>query len=198
MTQTTETIADREDLRRALDAAEGGKKWLRRGAILGAVSLVIGAGVLYRVTHRPVPPARYVSAKVAPGDVVEQVQATGAVQPLLQVNVGAQVNGRVTDVLVDFNSTVKKGDVLAIIDPSIYDTQVSAQRANLLSQRAQLEQAKAQMASAAANADTLRVALDRVRRLYEGGLASKGDLDTAKGQYDATKATFDAAAANIT
>jgi HlyD family secretion protein len=135
---------------------------------------------------------------VAPGDVVEQVQATGAVQPLLQVNVGAQVNGRVTDVLVDFNSTVKKGDVLAIIDPSIYDTQVSAQRANLLSQRAQLEQAKAQMASAAANADTLRVALERVRRLYEGGLASKGDLDTAKGQYDATKATFDAAAANVT
>jgi HlyD family secretion protein len=198
MTPSTDTVADREELQRALDAAEGGKKWLRRGGVALGFAAVIGAGVAYRVTHRPPPPAKYVTAKVGTGDVIEQVQATGAVQPLLQVNVGAQVNGRVTDVLVDFNSTVKKGDVLAIIDPSIYDTQVSAQRANLLSQRAQMEQAKAQMASALASADTLKVSFDRVKRLYDAGLASKGDLDTAKGQYDAARATYDAAAANLT
>ena len=197
MTNSTDTIADRDELRRALEAAEGGKKWLRRLAIAGGVALAVGAGVAYRVTHRPVPPAKYIAAKVDTGDVVEQVQATGAVQPLLQVNVGAQVNGRVTDVLVDFNSTVKKGDVLAIIDPSIYDTQVSAQRANLLAQRAQMEQAKAQMASALATSDTLKVAYDRVHRLFDAGLASKGDLDTAKGQYDAARATYDAASANL-
>jgi HlyD family secretion protein len=197
MTPNADTIADRDELRRALEAAEGGKKWLRRGAVAFGVAAVIGVGVAYRITHRPPPPAKYVTAKVAAGDVVEQVQATGAVQPLLQVNVGAQVNGRVTDVLVDFNSTVKKGDVLAIIDPSIYDTQVSAQRANLLSQRAQMEQAKAQMASALANSDTLKVSFDRVKRLFDAGLASKGDLDTAKGQYDAARATYDAAAANL-
>jgi HlyD family secretion protein len=197
MTPSTDTVADREELQRALDAAEGGKKWLRRGGVALGLAAVIGAGVVYRVTHRPPPPAKYVTAKVGIGDVVEQVQATGAVQPLLQVNVGAQVNGRVTDVLVDFNSTVKKGDVLAIIDPSIYDTQVSAQRANLLSQRAQMEQARAQMASALASSDTLKVSYDRVKRLYDAGLASKGDLDTAKGQYDAARATYDAAAANL-
>ena len=59
------------------------------------------------------------------------MQATGAVQPLLQINVGAQVNGRVIRVLVDFNSVVKKGDVLAEIDPLIYGTQVSAQSASI-------------------------------------------------------------------
>jgi HlyD family secretion protein len=198
MTPSTDTVADREELQRALDAAEGGKKWLRRGAVALGLAGVIGAGVVYRVTHRPPPPAKYVTAKVGTGDVIEQVQATGAVQPLLQVNVGAQVNGRVTDVLVDFNSTVKKGDVLAIIDPSIYDTQVSAQRANLLSQRAQMEQARAQMASALASSDTLKVSFDRVKRLYDAGLASRGDLDTAKGQFDAARATYDAAAANLT
>ena len=100
---------------------------------------------MWRVKHAPPPPAKYVTKAVENGDIVEKVQATGAVQPLLQVNVGAQVNGRVTKVPVDFNSVVKKGDVLAEIDPSIYGTQVSAQEANLLQQRAQLEQARAQM-----------------------------------------------------
>src|SRR5271154_4493911 len=126
----TQTIADPDELRRALAAAEGGRRWLRRGAIAGGIALVIAAGVVYRVRHRPAPPAKYVSAVIATGDVVEQVQATGAVQPLLQINIGAQVNGRVTKVNVDFNSIVKQGDVLAEIDSSIYDTQVSAQQAN--------------------------------------------------------------------
>jgi HlyD family secretion protein len=193
----TQTIADPDELRRALAAAEGGRRWLRRGVIAGAVALVIGAGLVYRVKHRPPPPARFVSAVIATGDVIEQVQATGAVQPLLQINIGAQVNGRVTRVNVDFNSIVKKGDVLAEIDSSIYDTQVSAQEANLVGTRAQMEQAKAQMETTRAQADTSRVAFERVDRLFKAGLASKGDLDTAKGQYDAARATFDAASANL-
>ena len=77
------------------------------------------------------------------------MQATGAVQPLLQVNVGAQVNGRVTKVLVDFNSVVKKGDVLAEIDPTHLRRAGHAQQANLLAQRAQLEQAQRAEASIA-------------------------------------------------
>src|ERR1019366_5203424 len=115
----------------------------------------------------------------------------------LQVNVGAQVNGRVTQVLVDFNSVVKKGDVLAEIDPLIYGTQVSAQVANLSSQRAQLMQAKASMASMRAQVETARVALDRTQRLYASNLAAKSDLDTAQGNYDSLKAQYDAASANV-
>src|ERR1017187_4123337 len=139
----TDTTTVNEELKRALAAEEGGRRWLRRLAILASVTLIAAATVTWRVMHRPPPPARYMTAPVAVGDVVEKVQATGTVQPLLQVNVGAQVNGRVTQVLVDFNSVVKKGDVLAEIDPLIYGTQVSAQVANLSSQRALLMQAKA-------------------------------------------------------
>jgi HlyD family secretion protein len=119
------------------------------------------------------------------------------VQPLLQINVGAQVNGRVTKVLVDFNSVVKKGDVLAEIDPSIYGTVVSAQQANLQAQRAQLEQARAQAETAKAQMETARIAYERVQRLFQQSLASKGDLDTAKGGFDAARATYDAAAAAV-
>jgi HlyD family secretion protein len=194
----SDTTAVTDELRRALAAEEGGRRWLRRGAIAGALALVVAGGVVWRIKHRPPPPAKYVSVAVSTGDVAEKVQATGAVQPLLQINIGAQVNGRVTRVLVDFNSPVKKGDVLAEIDPSIYGTQVSAQEANVSSQRAQLAQARAQMENQRALMDTAHVALDRVERLFKAGLASKGDLDTAQGNYSAAKASFDAAAANVT
>ena len=199
-----DTSAVTEELRRALAAEEGGRRWIRRGAIAGGIALVIGAGLAWRAKHQPPPPAKFVTATVAVGDVAEKVQATGAVQPLLQVNVGAQVNGRVTRVLVDFNSLVKKGDVLMEIDPSIYGTQVSAQQSNVLAQRATLEQARAQvetsrgaMETARAQMDTAKVAYDRVHRLFDQNLASKGDLDAAKGAYDAARYTFEGAKATL-
>jgi HlyD family secretion protein len=192
-----ETTATTEELRRALAAEEGGRRWLRRLAIAGGIAAVVGAGVAWRVKHAPPPPAKYVTKVVETGDIVEKVQATGAVQPLLQVNVGAQVNGRVTKVLVDFNSVVQKGDVLAEIDPSIYGTQVSAQQANLLQQRAQLEQARAQSETSKAQMETAHTTLERTKRLFNDSLAAKADLDTAQGQYDAARATYDAASANV-
>src|SRR5579885_1480279 len=115
----TQSTAVTDDLKKALAAEEGGRRWLRRLAIGGSVVLVLAGAMGWRAAHAPPPPAKYVSATVGVGDVVEKVQATGTVQPLLQINVGAQVNGRVTQVLVDFNSVVKKGDVLAEIDPLI-------------------------------------------------------------------------------
>jgi HlyD family secretion protein len=192
-----DTTAATEELRRALAAEEGGRRWLRRLGIAGGIALVVGAGIAWRTTHAPPPPAKYVTKAVETGDISEKVQATGAVQPLLQVNVGAQVNGRVTAVLVDFNSPVKRGDVLAIIDPKILGTQVSAQQAQLLQQKATLEQARAQAETSKAQMETARVTLERVRRLNADSLASKADLDTASGQFDAAKATYDAAMANV-
>ncbi|MEO7109004.1 MAG: efflux RND transporter periplasmic adaptor subunit, partial [Polyangiaceae bacterium] len=180
---------------RVLAVEEGGRRWLRRAGIAGVIVLAIGGGLVWRAKHRPAPPAKYTLADVALGDVIEKVQATGAVQPVLSVSVGAQVNGRVTEVDVDFNSTVKKGQVLAVIDPSIYTTQVSAQAASLLGQRAQLEQARAQMETARAQMNTAKVVRDRTAELFRQNLAAKGDLDTAQGNYDASKATFDATGA---
>jgi len=194
MTDTT-TVAD--DLKRALAAEEGGLRWLRRLAIVGGFALVCAGTATYTVTHRPAPPAKYTTAAVSVGDVVEKVQATGTVQPLLQVNVGAQVNGRVTRVPVDFNSVVKKGDVLAEIDPQIYGTQVSAQAANLASQRAQLEQAKASMESMKAQVETMRMAFERTQKLFASNLASHADLDTAQGNLLSFKAQYDAAVAAV-
>jgi HlyD family secretion protein len=166
-------------------------------ASAGVVAIAVVGGAMWNAKHRPPPAPRFLTADTSVGDVIERVQATGTVQPLLQVNVGAQVNGRVTEVLVDFNSVVKKGDVLAEIDPLIYGTQVNAQAANLAAQRAQLDQAKASAASARSQAVTARVAYERTQRLFEQNLASRADLDTAKGNFDAASAQADAASANV-
>lgn len=193
----TQSTAVTEDLKNALASEEGGRRWLRRLAIGGVFVGLIGAALAWRVVHAPAPPAKYVTSPVATGDVIEKVQATGTVQPLLQVSVGAQVNGRVTHVYVDFNSVVQKGDVLAEIDPLIYGTQVSAQVANLTAQRAQLAQARASMASMRAQLETSHVVLDRSQKLYAANLAAKSDLDTAQGNYDSLRAQYDAASANV-
>jgi HlyD family secretion protein len=186
----TKTAPITDDVRRALAAEEGGRRWVRRAVALGVVAAVVGGGLAYRAKNRPPPPARYATAVPSTGDVAEKVQATGAVQPVLQVNVGSQVNGRVAKVHVDFNSVVKKGDVLAEIDPVVYGAQVSQVSAQLAAQKAQLESAKA-------NAAASRVAFERIQRLYQQSLAAKGELDTAQGQYDVTKAQVDAAQAQI-
>lgn len=186
----SDTSAVTEELERALAAEEGGKRWIRRGVTALVIVAVLAGGLVYRATHRPPAAAKYVSQQVTSGDVAEKVMATGAVQPVLQVNVGSQVNGRVTRVLVDFNSTVKRGDVLAEIDPSLYGAQVNQQEANLAAQRAQA-------ASVQANAETLRIQYERTLRLYEQNLASKGELDNAKGQYDAANAQAIAAKAQM-
>ena len=192
-----QSTAVTEELKKALAAEEGGRRWLRRLAIAGAFLVATAGALAWRIAHRPPPPARFVTAPVAIGDVVEKVQATGTVQPLLQVNVGAQVNGRVTQVAVDFNSVVKKGDVLAEIDPLIYGTQVTAQAANVAAQRAQLAQARASMASMRAQLETARIAFERTKKLFAGSLASQSDLDTARGNYDSFVAQYDATAAQV-
>ena len=186
----TDRAAITEDVRRAIAAEEGGRRWLRRAAALGVVAVLVGGGLVFRAKNRPPPPARYVTAQPSTGDVAEKVQATGAVQPVLQVNVGAQVNGRVAKVHVDFNSVVKKGDVLAEIDPIQYGAQVTQGNAQVLAQKANLESSKA-------NAAAAKIAFERLQRLVQQGLASRGELDTASGQYEVAKAQVSAAEAQI-
>ena len=190
-------LTDDEGLARHLADVEGEGRWLVRGIVAAVCAAALAAGGMWRSKHRPIPPSRYASYTVAAGDVTEKVQATGAVQPLLQVNVGAQVNGRVTKVLVDFNSVVKKGDVLAEIDPTIYGTQVSAQQSSVQQQRAQLAQAQAQLQASRAQLATARAAHDRTQRLFDETLASKGDLEASLGQFETASANMAGAAAAV-
>jgi HlyD family secretion protein len=95
MNPGTERAAIDQDVRKALAAEERWPLAARRVALLGVVTVLVGGGPGLPGEEPPRAPARYVTATPSTGDVAEKVQATGAVQPVLQVNIGAQVNGRV-------------------------------------------------------------------------------------------------------
>src|SRR5580658_9806973 len=99
--------------------------------ISGAIGLVlVVAGIVYFARGRSKDP-KLVTGTVRLGDINSTVQATGTVNPLTTVSVGSYVSGTVKYIFADFNSRVKSGQVLAQIDPSIYEAQVTQAQGNL-------------------------------------------------------------------
>ena len=176
-------------LERDLGKVEG-KRWLRRLLVVGALVAVVAALFVVRAKTKPPPPPKYVTATVTVGDVIETVQSTGAIQPLTQVQVGAQVSGRVTKVYVDFNSQVKAGELVAEIDPSLFGEAIAGNQAQLAAARASVTSAETQVA-------TEKVKLERLRRLVAEGIGSQSDLDTESGVHDVAVANLAAAKANV-
>jgi HlyD family secretion protein len=116
------------------------------------------------------------TTKVARGDITQSVTATGDLQPVVTVDIGAQVSGQIKEVLVDFNSQVKQGDVLARIDEST-PTQ-------------KLRQAEADLASAEANNQLITINAKRTEGLFEKNLVSQQELDSISAQLAQSNATL--------
>jgi HlyD family secretion protein len=182
--------SDRARLRKDLAAVEGGRRWLRRLLVVLALAAIVAGVLVYRAKTAPPPPAMYVVAELSRGDVVETVQSTGQVKPVTEVQVGAQVSGRITEVYVDFNSVVKAGEPLAEIDPTLYSAQID-------SSSAQLAAASASVRRAQANLEATKLRLDRAKKLVADGLGPQADLDTIQGQYDVAVADLAAARAQV-
>ena len=86
--------------------------------------------------------AAFTTGSVDRGDVVEVVGATGTLQAVITVQVGSQVSGTIQSLHADFNSTVKKGQVVARLDPSLFEARLGQARANLLAARANVDRAR--------------------------------------------------------
>jgi HlyD family secretion protein len=132
----------------------------------------------------------YETQAVDRGAIVARVTATGTLSALVTVTVGSQVSGRLAQINVDFNSPVTKGEVIAVIDPQLYE--------------AALEQAKASSLSAAAALTKAQVAyeqslreLKRSKALAEQHLVALADLDTAQSNSDQAKAQVEVARASV-
>jgi HlyD family secretion protein len=130
--------------------------------------LVVGAGACKGNS------VEYRTEKVTRGDIQETVTATGTVNPVTTVQVGTQVSGTIKNLYADFNSPVRKGQLIAQIDPAFYETQLAQAQAN--ADRAE-----------AALRDAERI-LNQNKALYERNLVAKNDYDSAVTNHDAARA----------
>src|SRR5437588_3279735 len=158
----------------------------RGGISLG--KLVLVAMLLAGCGRRQAPPYR--TDAVTRGPVSEVVNATGDVSAIVTVNVGSQVSGIIEKLYVDFNSPVKKGQLLATLDPRLFQAQMEKAEATLASAKANVEKADV------AYADSKRIAT-RQQELRQTGLLSQADLDTAMATRDQNAAALSAAKASV-
>jgi HlyD family secretion protein len=166
-------------------------RWMILAAVVVGLALVVAFG-LNRNSQ-----AQHFAAKVERGDVDDVVEATGTINPIVTVLVGSQVSGSIAKLYADFNSYVHKGEIIALIDPALFE-------GALLGSKSDLENAKANLVAARANLEKLKAALvqtkadyERAAGLLKGGVESQQQLDLAKANYDSANAAVDAAVANV-
>ncbi len=161
-----------------------------RPLVLLAALAAAGVGVWkYRATHRA-PEVTYKTASVDKHRIVGKVTASGTLSALVTVLVGTQVSGRVQKLYADFNSKVTKGQLVAKIDPQIFEATVAQATANYA-------QAKASVANAQAQAKNADLQLARTRALHDQSLAAQQDLDTAEANDAMAHASVDMQQASL-
>src|SRR5215468_4547971 len=188
---------------------------MKRFISLAVVALLLGAGVwgyLYAQSRNSSP--KYRTVQVERGPLTAAVSATGNLNAVVTVQVGSQVSGQIKELFVDFNSPVKKDQLIARIDPETFEAKVSQAKAEVnsavamvLNQEAQVERSRADVQNAKAAlaegkaqtakaqvavADTKRD-LDRKSELFKRELVAKSDLDTSQAGYDSAVAALEAA-----
>jgi len=151
------------------------------------VAAVLAAAVLYFWGNQS-SAAQYMSARVERGNLRNTVTATGTLQAVTTVQVGSQASGTISSLTADYNSVVKKGQVIAQLDPSVARAQVDQARANLLQAQASLQQARAAVTSSRAGVSDsqarAQAATSTVQNNQAGVTAAQANLAVLKAQQD--------------
>jgi len=164
-------------------------RW-RRLVAAGGVLLLLGIGAWWWWWNGGPPPVRYKTAPVDRGPITAIVTATGTVNPVVSVQVGSQVSGKIAHLFADFNSVVTKGHVLAQIDQQPFKARVSQARAALKS-------AKGNLAKAKNMARQRKLERDRMAALRPQAFVSQADLDLAETSYRDAAANVDVMQAQL-
>jgi len=163
------------------------KRWMIIAIVVVLVGVGLGALRWMRASNGE---RQFRTVKVERGDLVQVVKATGQVQPIKTVQVGTQVTGPVQKLYVDFNVRVKQGQLVAQIDPTVYQAQVDQGRANQRAAQANVDSTRAKLIQAEAE-------LKRNRELIARDLVSQSDLDTTVANRDVLAAQVKQAAAAV-
>ena len=160
----------------------------KKGLIILGVILVIIA--LFSFINMNANKEQYKTRALKKRTIVQSVFASGTVNPVITVSIGSQVSGTIKELYVDFNSEVKKGQLLAQIDPALFEARVNESRASLNNAQANYDRVKSVMEN------DLKT-YNRYKALYERKFVAKSELDLAESTYKADVASLNAAKAQI-
>ena len=164
----------------------------KRLLILTLVAMLLaGAGLSYYRTQSAAKMPTPVTAEVTRGNVIAKVDATGTLAPVTTVQVGSQVSGTVKALFVDYNAHVRKGQVIAQLDPSLFQTQVDQARATLIKTQSDVDRAKVEV-------DDSNSKFRRAQELYDQKLISRNDLETAQSTAMQAEAALKSTQAQVT
>ena len=156
---------------------------MSRWAVIGVILLAVAAGGIYYERHARPAPTKYETIAVTRGNISSKVTATGTLSALVTVQVGSQVSGRIAELHADFNSAVKKGEIIARIDPQLFIAALEQAKASMAQEVAQVEQAKV-------NFKSLDLQRLRSRQLRAQNLIAQQDLETAEAAADSANANI--------
>lgn len=156
---------------------------MKKKIVWAAVVLAAAVGLFLLVGGRKKSEPKYRTAKVERGDVTQTVTATGFLSAVTTVKIGSQVSGIISALHADFNSRVKKGELLAELDPAPFQARMAQSEANL-------EKAKVELRNA-------EIALRRQKSLVAQGLSPQADYDSVQANYDTAQAAVSQASAAL-
>lgn len=145
------------------------------GRFLIVALLVIGVGFYFGKDSQKID--SYITTSLNKGDITEKVTASGTINPISTVNIGTQVSGTISEIYVDYNSMVSKGQLLAQIDPALFEATVAQRKAALDIAKAQLEVEKNEIIYNKKN-------WDRISQLNKSKYSTDKDLELAQRDYD--------------
>jgi HlyD family secretion protein len=167
---------------------------MKKKAIGWIVALALVASIAFGAFRwqkaHAAPEIAWKTAPVEKRNIAAKVTASGTLQATVTVQIGAQVSGRIQKLNADFNTTVKKGQLIAKLDPQLFQAAVEQSNANHLSAKAGVAKAEAQQRDA-------ELVLVRTKALSEQSLATAADLQTAETNVSVAKAATDAAKASL-
>jgi HlyD family secretion protein len=163
-------------------------------------AIVVAVGVIAawtaRAFHRT-PTVQATTAAVTRGPIVRQIIATGSLQAVITVQVGAQVSGTIASLEADFNSIVHAGQVIATLDPALFDAALHEAEARVVEADAGVQQARAAQNERLAAQNDARIKLTRAEELSKRELIPQSDLDTTRAVMDEATADVKSGEADI-
>ncbi len=151
-------------------------------AIVVIAVLAVAAFLILRKSEKP--QMKYKTAEIHWGSIVNTVTATGTIEPIVQVEVGTQVSGIINHIYVDYNSVVKKGEVIAELDKTTLEADLASSSATLQSNKTEYEYQEKNFL--------------RIKGLHEKKMVSDTDYETAEYQYNKAKSSYEKSQSDIT